>query len=89
MELNKDFNLDWHTDDSNYCKSVVNCLMTENNESLKFRHKEYNYKVAAIDVLAEHKVQNGNNKRIMFRISFQNLTYQELVNDYINKKFKM
>ena len=75
----KDFNLDWHTDDSEVCSSTVNYIMSDSPQPINFRDGKYDYKCAAIDVMKEHRVENGQDERVLFRVTFKNLTYDELV----------
>jgi len=67
IEPNK--TLPWHADGkpANCC---VNCLLSGNNAPIEFDDGVYEYDTALLNIRNRHKVQNGPNIRVMFRIVF-------------------
>lgn len=80
--MDKGFYLPWHVDDINGCQSNINYIMSSNPQPVEFRSGLYNYKLAALDVMKEHRVTNLEEERILMRISFKTLQYGELC-DYL------
>lgn len=83
--MDKGFYLPWHVDDIKGCQSNINYLMSPNPAPVEFRDGEYNYRLAALDVMRDHQVKNQDEERILMRISFKNLQYGELC-DYLSNR---
>lgn len=71
--------LPWH-EDGNPASCAVNCLLTGDNAPIEFKDGEYTYDTALLNIRKEHRVSNGPNIRVMFRIVFygEESSYNEI-----------
>jgi len=67
-----------HTDMKTLC--AVNHILSDSCAPLIIEKKEYQYKTAVFDTQREHNVQNrGYEDRVLIKLSFFDLSYEEVV----------
>lgn len=67
VEPNK--TLPWH-EDGKPANCCVNCLLSEENVPIEFEDGTYEYNTALLNIRKKHRVTNGPNIRVMFRVVF-------------------
>ena len=84
VEPNK--TLPWHAD-GKPASCCVNSLLTGGTAPIEFRQKSYQYDTALLNIRNEHRVVNGPDMRVMFRIVFyEETTTFETIRDKIHDK---
>ena len=88
VEPNK--TLPWHKD-GEPASCCVNCLLTGGTAPIEFREKSYRYDTALLNIRNEHRVVNGTNMRVMFRIVFyeETTTFKTIRDKIYDKTFKI
>lgn len=72
--------VDWHIDGGNVV-CAVNLLLEGDPCAVEFKDGKHTYKLALLDISKHHRVRNtGSSKRVLFRISFMDGTYEEIKN---------
>jgi len=67
-----------HIDPQTLC--AVNCILSGANGTLWYPNiGSYEYKIALIDTKRPHGIRTSNENRIIFKISFFDLTYEQAV----------
>jgi hypothetical protein len=74
-----------HTDNTTKCS--LNFLLSENNTAIIINNKNYFYKNALLDTTQPHSVINGNSERLLFKISIDNESFEQVANRIIEKKY--
>lgn len=75
LEANR--TLPWHKDNGTEC--AINVVLSDNPSAVKFRDGEYKYLAALLNTQNEHCVENGDEDRILFKISIFNETYEQVL----------
>ena len=76
--------LDWHTDWGTKC--AFNWILNDNEACIQYKNdRPYVYKSAIINTSAEHKVENINKERILFKISVFEQDYLETCKKFITR----
>ena len=84
VEPNK--TLPWHAD-GKPASCCVNSLLTGGTAPIEFRQNSYQYDTALLNIRNEHRVVNGPDMRVMFRIVFyEETTTFETIRDKIHDK---
>ena len=68
----------FHIDRSTLCS--FNFLLSDNLDPISFRTKTVVYKTALLNTTIEHAVLNPKNKRILFKVSVFDKTFEEIQN---------
>lgn len=74
-----------HTDNATKCS--LNFLLSENNTAITINGKNYFYKNALLNTTQPHSVKNGNEERLLFKISIENESFEAVANKIIKKKY--
>ena len=75
--------IDWHKDWGTKC--AFNWLINGNTECIKYRDRPYQYRSAIINTQEEHKVENKDKERIIFKISIFDKSYEEICNQFSSR----
>lgn len=76
--------LPWH-EDGHPSSCCVNVLLSGDNAPVEFEDGEYTYNTALLNIRKKHRVVNGPNLRIMFRIVFwEELTTYESIEEKLS-----
>ena len=82
--LDKNSNLRMHTDHNTTCS--INVILNSNTAPITIEDQDYHYSVAVLDTQKMHGVKNNDSERYLFKISFFDLEYKELVKIVSHKK---
>jgi hypothetical protein len=74
-----------HTDGTTKCS--LNFLLSESNTAITINNQNYFYKSALLDTTQPHSVKNGDNERLLFKISIENESFEQVANRIIEKKY--
>ena len=83
--LKPNAHINTHTDNTTKCS--LNFLLSENNTAIIINNKNYFYKNALLDTTQPHSVINGDNERLLFKISIDNESFEQVANRIIEKKY--
>lgn len=75
--------LPMHVDYNTTCS--VNTILNDNTASIQIENNEYVYSTAILNTQALHGVNNNDKLRCLFKISFFDLSFEELVQIVRNK----
>lgn len=82
--LDKNTDLGMHTDHNTICS--INAILNSNTAPITIEDQDYHYSVAVLDTQKMHGVKNNNSERYLFKISFFDLEYKELVEIVSHRK---
>lgn len=66
----------FHTDNETKCS--INFLLSDHNAPIIIENKVYFYKQALLDTTKKHGLKNGNEERILLKLSIFNESFDEL-----------
>jgi hypothetical protein len=68
----------FHKDRGTLCS--FNFLLSDDLDPISFRHRTATYKTALLNTSVDHAVLNPKNKRILFKVSVFDKSFQEIIN---------
>ena len=68
--------LPWHTDTGTRCS--INFILNGDASPVSYRSGDYTYKQALIQTDIEHSVSNGNEDRVLYKISIFDMDFEDV-----------
>jgi hypothetical protein len=68
----------FHKDRGTLCS--FNFLLSDDLDPISFRHRTITYKTAVLNTSIDHAVFNPKNKRVLFKVSVFDKSFQEIIN---------